>query len=98
MNAPLLQEVLAVVRSVQPRARDIGVEFVGVVGSVARGETGPQSDVDLVYDVHRDGHLWDLLGVAADIEDRLGRRVDLVDRAMVRPELWLAMARDLAPV
>ena len=43
---PSLAEVLEVLRAHQPKAREMGVELVGVVGSMARGEAGPESDVN----------------------------------------------------
>ena len=92
---PSLETVLEVLRAYQPRAREVGVELVGVVGSVARGEAGPQSDIDLVYDVLREGFLWNLLGIVADLEDELGRRIDLVDRGAMPRDSWEWMARDL---
>lgn len=94
-DVPVLDEVLGILRDHRPRARAIGVELIGVVGSVARGSAGPQSDIDVVYDVKQPGYLWDLVGLAADLEDILGRRIDLVDREMMKPEQWAWMSRDL---
>ena len=90
-----LDQVLEALRSAQPRAREIGVELVGVVGSVARGEAGPDSDVDVVFDATREGFLWSLCGLAMDLQDVLGRRIDLVDRAMMQADRWTWMSRDL---
>jgi len=91
----LLDQVLEALRAHQPRAKVAGVQFVGVVGSVARGDAKPDSDIDVVYDVTSEGHLWPLLGIVADIEDALGRRIDLVDREMMPSDSWAWMARDL---
>lgn len=91
----LLDQVLDALRAHQADARQIGVELVGVVGSVARGEAGPASDIDVVYDVTGKGHLWPLMALVADIEDALGRRIDLVDREMMPADRWEWMARDL---
>jgi predicted nucleotidyltransferase len=92
---PSLDTVLGVLRDYQPRARAIGVDFVGVVGSVARGEARPGSDVDLVYEPHREGYLWALAGLADEIGQTLGSRIDLIDREMMKPELWAWISRDL---
>lgn len=94
-DPPSLETVLSVLRDYQPAAREIGVELVGVVGSVARGEARADSDVDVVYDVVGRPTLFGLGGMVADLEDRLGRRVDIVDREMMKPERWLYMSRDL---
>lgn len=96
--ATLLDLVLEALRARQDAARGIGIEFVGVVGSVARGDAGPASDIDVVYDATAEGHLWPLLGLVADIEDGLGRRIDLVDRQMMPADSWEWMARDLVPL
>lgn len=97
-STSVLDQTLAVLRLQQSRADMIGVRFVGVVGSVARGEAGPDSDVDIAYDATSEGHLWPLLGIVADIEDALGRRVDIIDREMMPADSWAWMARDLVPV
>lgn len=91
----LLDQVLDTLRDHQPAARDVGVEFVGVVGSIARGEEGPTSDIDVVFDVVGRLDYWRLGGLSMELQDRLGRRVDLVDREMMIPERWAWMSRDL---
>lgn len=94
----LLDQVLDALRAHRTVAQDAGVSFVGVVGSVARGEAGTDSDIDVVFDVSGRLDYWKLGGVVADLEDVLGRRVDVVDRAMMRPENWAWMSRDLVMV
>lgn len=91
----LLDQVLDTLRAHQPVALEIGVEFVGIVGSVARGEAGPESDVDVVFDVVGQLDYWGLGGLSMTLQDLLGRRVDLVDREMMIPERWAWMSRDL---
>jgi predicted nucleotidyltransferase len=95
MTAPSLDEVLTVLRDERVAARALGIELVGVVGSVARAEAGPESDIDVVYDVVGNASLWKVAGLIASLEDRLHRRVDFVDRAMMIPERWAWMSRDL---
>lgn len=84
---PSLEAVLAVLRDYQPAAREIGVELVGVVGSVARGEARADSDVDIAYDVVGPGlSLFKLGGLLMDLQDAIGRPVDLIDRERLKPE------------
>ena len=59
-------------------ARRHGVKHVRVFGSVARGEAGPSSDVDLLVEVGPDTSPWFPSGLVADLEDLLGRRVQIV--------------------
>lgn len=98
MTAPAatLDEVLTVLRQEgeEWRVRD-GVAIVGVVGSLARGEARPDSDVDIVFDPAPGFSYWRLGALISDLRERFGRSVDLVDRAMMKPERWAWMARDL---
>ena len=51
---------------------------VRVFGSVARGEDGPDSDIDLLVDFEADSSLFDLLHLTQLLEELLGRSVDVV--------------------
>ncbi len=59
-------------------ARRHGVTRVRVFGSMARGDAGPQSDVDLLVDVGANPSPWFPGGLVADLEALLGRRVQVV--------------------
>lgn len=49
-----------------------------VFGSVARGADGVDSDVDLLVDAAPDLDLLDLVDAAQELEELLGRSVDIV--------------------
>lgn len=51
---------------------------VRVFGSVARGEERPDSDVDFLVSPEPDASLLDLGGFLADMEEMLGRKVQVV--------------------
>jgi predicted nucleotidyltransferase len=55
-----------------------GVTSIRVFGSVARGDAGPQSDVDFLIEAGDDTPPWFPVGLIADLEDLLKRRVDVV--------------------
>ena len=59
-------------------ARRHGVTAVRVFGSMARGDAGPQSDVDLLVDVGPNPSAWFPGGFVAELEELLGRRVQVV--------------------
>ena len=58
-----------------------GAYNVRVFGSMARGDAGPASDVDLLVDVRPDHSAFFPGGLVADLADLLGRRVDVVEPA-----------------
>ena len=55
-----------------------GVTRVRVLGSMARGDAGPQSDVDLLIDVGAEPSAWFPGKLVAELEELLGRRVQVV--------------------
>ena len=55
-----------------------GVANIRVFGSVARGEAGPDSDVDLLVSISGQTSPWFPGGLVADLEDLLGRSVQVV--------------------
>jgi uncharacterized protein len=68
-------------------ARKHGVSRVRVIGSVARNEATEESDVDLLVDVEGPTTPWFPGGLVADLEDLLGRRVDVVKPDALREDL-----------
>ena len=52
---------------------------VRVFGSAARGEGGPDSDVDFLVDVMPVHSPWFPGGLLVELEQLLGRRVDIVE-------------------
>ena len=55
-----------------------GAHNVRVFGSTARGEAGPESDVDFLVDVGPTLSPWFPAGLVLDLEELLGREVDVV--------------------
>ncbi len=55
-----------------------GVSRVRVFGSMARGDARPESDVDLLVDVGPDAGPWFPGGLVADLEQLLGRPVQVI--------------------
>ena len=54
-----------------------GARNVRVFGSAARGDDGPDSDVDLLVEFEREHSLLDRIGLIQDLEDLLGRKVQV---------------------
>lgn len=65
---------------------------LALFGSALRDDFGPDSDVDLLVSFAPDaGHsLFDLVAMEEELEEMLGREVDLVERAGIeRSENWI---------
>lgn len=59
-------------------ASEHGVVAIRVFGSVARGDAGEQSDVDLLVELEQGRGLFDLGAFLADVQDLVGESVDVV--------------------
>ncbi|HEX5309018.1 MAG TPA: nucleotidyltransferase family protein [Solirubrobacteraceae bacterium] len=68
-------------------AAEHGAVDVRVFGSVARGEAGLDSDVDLLVKMEAGRSLLDLVGLWQDLEDLLGAHVDVLSEGGVSPYL-----------
>ena len=68
-------------------AAQYGAGQVRVFGSLARGEAGPHSDVDILVAFDGPATSRRYFGVQFYLEDLLGCSVDLVTEKALRPEL-----------
>ena len=59
-------------------AKRHGVTRVRVFGSMARGDAGPESDVDFLVDLGAEPTPWFPGGLVAELEELLGRPVQVV--------------------
>lgn len=64
-----------------------GVHRIRIFGSVARGQAGPASDVDFLVEVGPKHSAFFPGGLVADLEDLLGRPVDVVEPEGIYPPL-----------
>jgi predicted nucleotidyltransferase len=65
-------------QSLREISRRHGIDSVRVFGSAARGEAGPQSDLDLLVTLGPGRGFRDLMDFCEEVETALGRRVDVV--------------------
>lgn len=91
----LLDHALEVIRDLRAPMRARGLELVGVVGSVARGEERPDSDVDIVGR-HLGGlSYFALFQLEDELARRIGRRVEVVFSEALPADRRRYMERDL---
>jgi len=67
-----------------------GVKSLAIFGSVARGEAGPDSDVDILVEFESSPGFDGYMALKFYLEDLLDRKVDLVMKNALKP--W---ARDV---
>jgi len=85
----LTAEVLGRLRADRSSLDRFGVRSIALFGSVARGEAGPESDVDILVDYRADARpdLFEFIDLKEHLQELVGRRVDLVTPAALHPRL-----------
>ncbi len=75
-----------------------GARNVRVFGSVARGEAGADSDIDILVDADPETSSWFPAGLIVDLEDLLGCRVDVVTEKGLNPLIRERVLREAVPL
>jgi predicted nucleotidyltransferase len=75
-----------------------GAHDVRVFGSVARGDAGPQSDVDFLVAFDADRSLLDHGGLLMDLQDLLDCDVDVVSETGIRPRFRERILKEALPL
>lgn len=71
-----------------------GAGSVRVFGSLARGDGGEESDVDLLIQLEEGRSLLDLVALKQELESVLGRSVDVVTERSLSPTLRPLVLRE----
>jgi len=84
-------EALEILRRSQPALRGRGVKHAALFGSVARGDNGADSDIDIMIEIDPNARItvFDYVDIKEYIAKLFDERVDVVNReglkAYVRP-------------
>lgn len=76
-------------------AKFYGFESVGIAGSVARGQSNAESDLDVVVETKRGTTGFDLASYEIDLENLFGVKVDVLPLNSLHPERHGEILRDL---
>ncbi len=79
-------------------AAKYGASNVRVFGSVARGEAGSESDVDLLVVLEPGRSLLDHVALLQDLEDILSRKVDVVNEKALHYTVRERVLREATPI
>ncbi|MFH0739773.1 MAG: nucleotidyltransferase family protein [bacterium] len=79
--------VQEVKKQILPILKRQNVIKAAVFGSVARNEATKKSDIDLLVKLPKKASLLDFIGLKLDLEEKLSRKVDLVEYEALHPLL-----------
>jgi uncharacterized protein len=67
-----------------PILKEAGVTRSSIFGSYVRGEETDKSDIDILVDFPKEKSLLDFVGLELELEEALGKRVDLGEYKMLK--------------
>jgi predicted nucleotidyltransferase len=90
------EQVIATLRKHAAELRQAGIRHVGLFGSLARGQTSPTSDIDLVVELDPAARigLIRLAGIERRLAEILGSTVDLLPEPIEQPRIRANVDRD----
>lgn len=80
-------EALSLLRAHMDELRALGVLEISIFGSVARGEAGPDSDVDVLVEIGPGIGLFEYIGIRDRLAEILGRSVDMATPDGLKPRI-----------
>jgi predicted nucleotidyltransferase len=79
-------QITEIKNKILPILKKYDIKKAGIFGSVARGEARDDSDVDILVEIESDNlSLLDFVGIKLELEETLGRKVDLVKYSAIKP-------------
>jgi predicted nucleotidyltransferase len=79
-------------------ASKYGARNVRIFGSLARGETREDSDIDFLVDMEPGRSLFDLGGLLMDLQSLLAQKVDVVTEKGLRPRIRDRVLKEALPL
>lgn len=79
-------------------AESHGASNIRLFGSVARGESRPDSDIDFLIDVKAETSSWFPVGLIQDLEKLLGLRVEIVTERSLNANLRKTVLGEAVPI
>lgn len=76
-----------IAKKIIPILKKQGVKKAALFGSQARGDFKKNSDVDLLVELPKKASLLDFIGLKLELEEKLSRKVDLVEYEALHPLL-----------
>jgi predicted nucleotidyltransferase len=87
------EQVLVTLRAHEPALKAAGVVRLSLLGSTARGDRRPDSDIDLLaaFDQTRRISLLDVADIEIQLSELLGQPVDLIEEGTLTPRVHRAV-------
>lgn len=87
MNGARIPSIEEIREKTVPILKRYGATRAGVFGSVVQGKARQCSDIDILIEVGDDLSLLDIVRISRELEEALGRKVDLVEYETIKPRI-----------
>ena len=89
-----MEEIREITDKITPILKRYGVSKAALFGSSVKGEMTEVSDIDVLVEIEKDISLLDFVGLKLELEEILGRKVDLVEYCTLKPILRERVLRE----
>ena len=83
---------------VLPILKEVGVTRSSIFGSYAAGENVKDSDIDILIEPPESMTLFSFAGLKLELEEALGRKVDLVEYSAIKPRIKKQLLSNQIPI
>lgn len=91
------EEILRLLEQVREEImKKYKVKRLGLFGSFIKGEQKKGSDIDILVEFEENADLFDFLGLALFLEEKLNQKVDVVPERALREELKKSILKEVA--
>ena len=80
-----IEKIDKIKRKILPILKRYNAKRAGIFGSVVRGEENQESDIDVLAEIEGRMSLLDFAGLKLELEEALGKRVDLGEYSTIKP-------------
>ena len=93
-----MEEIKEIRDKIIPILKRYGVSKAALFGSSVEGEMTEESDIDVLVEIETDISLLDFGGLKLELEEILGRKVDVVEYSTLKPILKERVLREQVPI
>jgi len=99
MKKMTVKTILSKLRALKPIIMQrYNVREIEIFGSYIRDEQHEKSDIDILVDFEDHADLFDLVGLSQFLEEKLARKVDVIPKHGLRPEIRNTVVKEALPV
>lgn len=94
----IMKKIDEIKRKILPILKRYNVKRAGIFGSIARGEENQESDIDILVEIEGRMSLLDFAGLKLELEEALGKRVELGEYSTIKPIIKKQILSEEVPI